>query len=308
MSLASIVGHERPLAALRRLLSTRRLPPALLFAGPRGVGKKKAALALGRALNCLAPAMDGDSCGECDACVQAAKGLDADVRLIDADYQAALLEEDAAKQRTLHVDTVRAAIADVEMRSLLGRRKTAILDDAHLLVPAAANAMLKALEEPPPGTLWILVTHQSERLLPTIRSRCHLLRFGPLAPADVLRVLRAEGRDDPGAERASEDCEGSVARALSLLDAAAPDPSEWLADPLAPFRLAEGLPRELHLQRALVEEHLARMSRHLLRGPRSAAARSALRELARLRAALASNVDPRLTLELAALRLQALSK
>jgi len=313
MSFSSILGQERALRMIRVLLRSRRLPPALLFCGPEGTGKKMAALELAKALGC--EAQGSDACDACTSCAQAQKGIAPDIQLIDAEYQARLelKDEDATekevddligKQRLIHIDTIRHAVGTLARSSLLGGWKTAILENAHLLKTEAANAMLKSLEEPPPRTLWILVTHQDERLLSTIRSRCHRVRFGPLAPAVVLEVLASKGHDGPDAAKAAKDSGGSLSRALSLLENRCPEPPAWLADPLAPFALADSLPRELHLARPLVEEHLVRMACHLRGRYACAAARGALRELSGLRRALASNVDPRLALEAAALILQ----
>ncbi|MFA6092217.1 MAG: hypothetical protein WCU88_01520 [Elusimicrobiota bacterium] len=316
MALSSVLGQERALGRLRKMLSSRRIPPALLFTGPQGVGKKKAAFEFAKALNCEAPDfVQQDSCDRCPSCGQADKGLDADLRIVDMAYQAALREEEGAKQRTLRVDTVRHAIHETEMRSLMGRRKTMIVEDAHLLAEEGANALLKSLEEPPEGTLWILLTHQPHRLLGTIRSRSQVVRFSPLT-VDAVRTillrlpqeeveasLEQSSIDTTDASWAAHRAEGSMHRALALLKKECPDPEQWLEDPLAPFRLSESLPKELHLSRPLVEEHLLRMTRHL-RSRRDARARKVARELSGFRSALASNADPRLTLELAALTLQ----
>ncbi|MBI5245492.1 MAG: hypothetical protein HY922_17660 [Elusimicrobia bacterium] len=338
MSFSEILGQPRALGRIRSLLRSRRLPPALLFMGPEGTGKKKAALELAKALNCGgsgAAVLEGagssplagegesqgdDSCGLCPSCIQANKGVSPDIQLIDAQYQAMLKftdEEDGeekkqdlptliAKHKLIHIKTIRYAMASLTQSSFSGGWKTAIVEDAHDLVPAAANAMLKALEEPPPRTLWILVTRQDERLPATIRSRCHKVRFGLLPQAAVMEVLGSMGREGPPAQRAAELCNGSLSRALTLLEGRCPDPDEWLGDPLGPFRIADALPRELHLSRPLVEEHFIRMSDRLRGAYASARARSALREFAALRRALASNIDPRLALTAAALTLQSI--
>jgi len=316
MSLSSILGQERAARLIRGLLSSRRLPPALLFSGPPGVGKKMAALELAKALDCEA---QGESaCNACPSCLQADKGIDPDIQLIDAEYQAMLkltdeeeeekqgLETLIAKQKLIHIKTIRHAIGILARSSLAGGWKTAIVEDAHQLVPAAANAMLKSLEEPPPRTLWILVTHQDERLLQTIRSRCHRIRFGPLPPAVVRELLLSKGHEGPAAAKAAEDSGGSMERALALLENRCLDPRDWLLDPMAPFTLADKLPRELHLARPLVSEHLVRMASHLRGRYSSPPVRAALRDLSGLRRALASNADPRLTLEIAAFTLQSI--
>jgi DNA polymerase-3 subunit delta' len=321
MSFSSILGQERALRQVRRLLSKRELPPALLFTGTEGVGKKLAALELAKALDC--EAQGDDACGLCPPCVQAEKRIAMDIQLIDAEYQARLKlkekkdgagEEEAlseseletliAKQKLIGIETIRHAMKSLSMSTFSGGWKTAVVENAHSLTSEAANAMLKSLEEPPPKTLWILVTHQDERLLSTIRSRCHRIRFGPLTQEIVRDVLASKGPGGPAAARAAEECGGSLSRALALLEGAVPAPEEWLQDPLAPFALADKLPRELHLSRRVVSEHLIRMAHRLRGGYASARVRSALREFAFLRRALDANASPQFALTLAALTLQ----
>lgn len=288
-----LLGQARALGRLQGMLRSGRIPEALLFTGPMGVGKALCAREFAKALNCTGNGTGGE-------------GLDVDIQVVNAAYQASITQEDPAKQRGIKIDTLRHVIKDLELRSMLGRWKTAIVEDAHLLSTEAANAMLKSLEEPPARSLWILVTHQSERLLSTIRSRCQRVPFSPLPEETLARFLEDRGCTPEEAASLARRGGGSPGRALALRESPLPDPADWAGDPLAPFRLAETLPRELHLSRPLVEAQLARMAWHL-RGREdglSFRSRAALRELGSLRKALASNADPRLVLELAALKLQ----
>ncbi len=285
MSLADILGQDRPIAVLRRLLVTRKVPPGLLFHGPEGVGKRAAAFAFAKALNCHAP--EGFGCPNpvpgsplpCASCSAADRMMDPDLELVDGTYQGALREEDAAKQRALRIDTVRHVVRKLETRSMEGRWKAAVIDDAHRLTEDGANAMLKALEEPPARTVWMLITHRPHELLATVRSRCQPLAFA--------------ARPAPAAD-------------------AGVDPGAWLADPMAPFSLAESLPRELHSSRPRAEELLKQTSLWLRRqhgtaGFASAAVRFVLRDLEALRGQLRRNADPRLVVELAVIRVQELA-
>ncbi|MBI3549110.1 MAG: AAA family ATPase [Elusimicrobia bacterium] len=310
MSFARLQGQDRALDRLRGLLKSRRIPPALLFHGPPGVGKATAAIQFAKALNCEAGG--ADACDQCASCASADKGLDMDLKRLDSAYQAGVLGEEVEKQQHLKIDSVRHLIKDMEMRSMTGRWKTAVVCDAHTLQAAAANALLKSLEEPPPRATWILVTDRRDALLPTISSRCHAFPFAALSEPIVTGILKDRGVPAAEAKVLAAMSEGSPGRALSFFERKLPDPATWAADPLAPFRLAEELPRELHLSRPLVDDHLHRMAWHLrleLAGGTAAASREprlrkAVDSIDQLRRRLRSNVDPRLTIELAAIELQ----
>jgi DNA polymerase-3 subunit delta' len=123
------------------------------------------------------------------------------------------------EKRSIKVEPARAFIARTAYRPLDGRRRLAIIDDADLLEVGAQNALLKVLEEPPPGTCFVLVSSRADALLPTILSRCPRVRFGPLSTGDVVRVLtRDHGWDPAGAVRAAALGMGSVGRAVSLAE------------------------------------------------------------------------------------------
>jgi len=311
MGFKDIVGQDRAVQRLRNLLRSDSVPPALIFLGPRGVGKAAAAMTFAKALNCSKKA--DDACGSCPSCRTGTECMDQDVHKVDAAYQASLLDEEPEKQRSVKVDTVRHVIRDLEMRSLLGRWKVAILERAHTLVNAAANAMLKSLEEPPPRTAWILVTHRPKELLPTIRSRCQTVSFSPLAPELIVKALEEDGVSRADAETVAPLSEGSMGRARELLEQEVPAPSEWLGDPLAPFSLADALPKKLHLSRPVVEDQLHRMAWHIRRSLgrecySSSQVRGVLGELGELRRALRRNASPGLVIELAAFKLQELHK
>jgi DNA polymerase-3 subunit delta' len=318
VSLGDVLGQDRPLAVLRRLLATRKVPPGLLFHGPEGVGKRTAARAFAKALNCLSSEDGGcpdpapGSPTPCASCSAADRGMDPDLEFVDGAYQGALREEDAAKQRALRIDTVRHVVRKLETRSLEGRWKAAVLDDAHRLTEDGANAMLKALEEPPARTVWVLVTHRPTELLATVRSRCQPLAFAALSGPAVAAVLGRRGVGAADAARVLGECQGSVSRALALAADPGADPAAWAGDALAPFAMAEALPRELHLARPRAEALLERAAGWLRRergvaGFASPAVRFVLRDLEALRGTLRRNADPRLVVELAVIRVQELA-
>lgn len=299
MSFEAVRGQEKATRMLRAFLETGRVPAAILFAGPPGVGKAMMAMEFAAALLCPNRRASG-GCATCQECQSIRKGIHPDVKRVDALFQATLRGEEPAKQKTLRTETIRHLRQDMSMQSMLGSWKAAIIDDAHTLEPEAANALLKILEEPPEKTLWILVTSHKERLLKTIQSRCLTVPFAPLPTALVEELLRGLG-SDPALARLAD---GSVSRALALQEAGQ-TARDILSNPLAGLKAADGLPRELHLARPKVEETIFALAQEMRsramegRKPFRSVERP-LRKLWRLRQALASNADPKLVMILAA--------
>jgi DNA polymerase-3 subunit delta' len=181
MALSSLIGNDRIKAALVRATVRDRLPHALLFAGPEGVGKRTFALELAKAVTCLAP-VDGDACDACESCVSAARGEHLDIRVF---------EPDGAFIKIAQMRDLAHLAHEPPFYKRARAKRVMIVDSAHLMREEAANAILKTLEEPPPTTLLVLVTDQPYALLETIRSRCQTLRFAPVEPAEVERYLAA---------------------------------------------------------------------------------------------------------------------
>ncbi len=188
---AEVVGQERAIGILRAALANQRLHHALLFTGPAGVGKRTAALALASALDCeLAP---GEGCGRCSTCTRIADGIHPDV--------ITLAREGAAQ--IVPIETVRAqVVAAVGLPPHEARERVFLIDEATALQPAAANALLKTLEEPPARTRFVLMTVAPDQLLPTIRSRCQRVAFAPLAAEARRAVGGAEAEPVVNAARA----------------------------------------------------------------------------------------------------------
>ena len=206
MSFRQIAGHRHLLELVARASSRGTLPPSLIFAGPEGVGKRMAAVALAQLMNCLqTETFQGlDGCGTCASCKRIGRGVHADVLMVEP-----------GDTGTIKIDQVRDAIERSAYRPFEGRRRVVIINDAEALNIEAQNALLKTLEEPPAASTFVLVTSRPDMLLPTVLSRCQRLRFGRLSPADVADVLiRDHDYADSAAHAAASLSDGSVGRAL----------------------------------------------------------------------------------------------
>jgi DNA polymerase III subunit delta' len=281
MAFARILGHQRLRGLLARAVGHHRLPPALLFSGPSGVGKKTLALAVGRALLCEVD--DGDACEACAACSRAARGLHPD---------AILIEPDGA---SIKIEQVRDVVHEISGRPFEGRARAVVFDEAHLVTEQAQNALLKSLEEPPATSHVLLVTASPQALLPTIRSRCQMLRFSPLPQSLLETHLReTSGLSADEARLRAALSGGSLGVALAF------ESEAWRDLRVELLEILEQLGRAATLGRMSAAERLAEMDDPVLA---LTALRSLLRDVAALRAgsAVLLNAD-------AAGRLEALAR
>ena len=183
---------QRPMVA--ELLSRRaRWPHAMLIAGPAGIGKRILAQSLAAALLCETPAPDGAPCGTCAGCRYAAAGQHPDLRTVEP------IEVDGDETKvveSISVNHVRALARWAELTSHRGGAKVALIVPAERMNVAAANALLKTLEEPPANTYFMLVAHLSGRLPATVVSRCQRIVAPRPVPAMARRWLEEEGVAD----------------------------------------------------------------------------------------------------------------
>ena len=215
MSWQGIEGHDSVVDRFRRALARGRLASSFLFVGPPGVGKFAFAIKLAQSLLCERnPEAALEPCGQCAGCVQVTARSHPDLIIVKkppdkSEIPLALLI--GSKEKRMR----EGLIYDISLRPARGRRKIAIIDDADDLNEEGANCLLKTLEEPPPGSVLILLGTNLQAQLPTIRSRCQMMRFDPLPAPIIERLVLEQGiaPDAASAQQIASFCEGSLQRA-----------------------------------------------------------------------------------------------
>jgi DNA polymerase-3 subunit delta' len=207
-----ILGHKDVLDALSRANARQSTHHAYLFSGPRGVGKRRVAIYYSALINCLGKRAT-QPCGACRHCVKISRLLSADAT---PHPDVMIIEPDG---RTIKIQQIRAFMKVVPYPPLETSYRIVIIDQADTMGEAAANALLKTLEEPPSTTRFVLVTDRPDALLTTIRSRCQRITFTRLAKADVVDGLVSLGGQSPAeAEAIAPAADGSLGLALELID------------------------------------------------------------------------------------------
>lgn len=236
MSFDGIVGQDAAIGLLRESILKDRVASGYLFSGPDGVGKRTTALRFARAILC---SVDGaEACGECPSCIRAKAGS-----------HPGLIEVARGEKKS---EIVLAQIHDLASRLALrpmeGDCTVAVIDEAERANIESLNALLKTLEEPPPGASIILVTKNREALPETIRSRCQGVRFRPLARDAVLAILAKDGRVEPDLVPGLVDLAGgSPGRAIRLAELGYPAIGQAVSELLrdedgaGPVAVAEGI-------------------------------------------------------------------
>lgn len=221
----------------QRLSAMRdRFPHALLIHGRQGIGKLAFGEALASSLLCESPKTDGTACGECLSCGWLEQGNHPDFRMIEAEDRAETDAENepatkGKKKSYITIDQIRALNDMVGLSAHRQGARVILIHPAETLNTAAANALLKMLEEPPPGMIFLLVSHQLQRLLPTIRSRCHKIAVQRPGYQASLEWLKSKGITD--AEFCLAQAGGSPLLAIEANDAATKSETESFARQLA---------------------------------------------------------------------------
>lgn len=175
-SFQEVVGQEAIITTLKNAIKNNRLAHAYLFCGSRGTGKTTIARILAKALNCQNPSEDLEPCSTCSSCREIASGHSLNV-----------LEIDGASHRG--IDDIRQINETVGYASS-GKYKIYIIDEVHMLTKEAFNALLKTLEEPPPGVKFLFATTEPHKVLPTILSRCQRFNLSRIPTEQIINKLR----------------------------------------------------------------------------------------------------------------------
>lgn len=230
--LDSVLGHSEIIERFISSISSGRLPHTFLFVGPAGVGRKTVALALAQALLCET---SPEACGVCGSCLRVSrfvhpvvvKGTAANT----TGTEGLLLIE--PEKNSIKIEQAHQVLEFLSLRAL-GKNRVVVLDAAETLNPQAGNSLLKALEEPPPGTFIFMMAPSPEHVLPTLRSRSQVVTFKPLAISEMQKKAKAP-------DWALKASQGSFERLAQLLEkdemqvreSAIAWLQDWSSEPLA---------------------------------------------------------------------------
>ncbi len=230
--LDSLIGQEKPASIINGLLRRKSLPHALLLTGIDGVGRAAAATALAMACNCTGETDGDDSvagipCGQCRACAKIQSGKHPDI--LDIRPSGAMIK----------VEQIRQLLATLTMKPFEARCRMVIIHQAQKMNVSAANALLKALEEPPAQTHLILIANRCDDLLPTIVSRCQQIRFNPIPESLIAEQLNLDhGNLGDEALVIARMAQGSLKQAKEIISDDWRGRRHWLLNEMAGIREA----------------------------------------------------------------------
>ncbi len=251
MSFKEIFCQDRAIDILQRAFASDRWAHAYIFAGPEGVGKYKTANEWAKLLLCKKPIVEKDltdSCGSCESCRLFEAGSNPDFNHVYKELRE-FTEEGKGKPPPvdLPIDVIREfLVAKVSNRPTLSQRKVFVVSEAEKLNAHSQNCLLKVLEEPPDYCCIVLLCTRLEKLLPTTRSRCQIVRFGPVEEGRIIAKLEDMGLEKKRAQYFARLAQGRLGTAcqwaeLELADANLYKTKTWLVDALVRFEFAEAL-------------------------------------------------------------------
>jgi DNA polymerase III subunit delta' len=214
-----LVGHEWAAELLQNSINSGKLGHAYVIAGPAGIGKSHLARHFVMALCCKNPPERAGLrfCGECRSCRMISEDKFPDVTVVGLDWQARNTDIGGSANANLKIDTVRAIQQEISRAPTEAARRIFIVEDADTMQPAAANAFLKTLEEPPPRAMLILVADSDKALLPTIASRCQVFDLRSVPTEQIREALIAGGATPDEAKKYAALSAGRPGYAMTAL-------------------------------------------------------------------------------------------
>ena len=204
MDFDRIIGHERQIENLKNAINKNSVSHSYLFEGEEGLGKKKTALAFSKTLLCKGE--KDQPCNICSSCIKFDSENHPDFKIIVPN-----------KKGTIVIEEIEKIINAVSTSPFEGKRKVFVIDDSHAMNMEGMNTLLKTLEEPPSFMNIILVTSISNKLLPTILSRCQRIRFYPVENTKIMKLLEEEKSLDKDRSAFIADfAKGSIGKSIEI--------------------------------------------------------------------------------------------
>ena len=201
-----IIGQEKAIVFLKRVIANDKIAPAYLFTGIQGIGKTTTAMTFALLLNCIKP-VDGEGCRECSSCK----------KIIDGNHPDLIIIGPEPEKKEIGIDQIREINRHHAFSPVLGQYRIIIIDPAEKMSDEAANAFLKTLEEPPPGNILILNVGDPDQLPLTIVSRCQRVPFKPLPTEGMIDwLIKERNMDKEEARILARLSEGSLGEAIRL--------------------------------------------------------------------------------------------
>ena len=226
----NIVGHAAKIEQLKKIIAEEKFPHAVIFSGSEGIGKKKIAETCAAVLLCE-NASGGEPCGVCENCKLISAGSHPDFYVVEP--------ESTKTTKNIKIGQIRTLQAEASLRPVQAERRVVLIDGAEFMNNAAANCLLKTLEEPPSQTIFILLSANRAGLLLTLRSRCRTVNFDKLTTEEILSELLRREIETDKAKKISVVADGSLGRALNLAESGGYELRESALDLVERFSVGE---------------------------------------------------------------------